>query len=175
MKKKSFLTFLLVFSFQIILNAQTTTTTPAPTPPYQFPQWAKDIRRFDIIAFGVFPFAWLFTSIGVDIYRSAQHSWSDDRYYPWPMTGKNPVAWNNDEYVMALTFAGIAAITIAVIDFTIIHIKRYKAAKRARSLKPDAPVIKRITPDGTETVLSEPPSGETPAETPQLEESITKE
>ncbi|MDR0527389.1 MAG: hypothetical protein LBG79_06205 [Spirochaetaceae bacterium] len=156
MNKAPLLVLILVFSLNTALEAQTSssTTTTTTEKPYEFPQWAKDVRRFDVIAFGVFPFAWLFSSIGLDLYRSAQHEWSDNRYYPWPVTGKNPVLWNNDEYIMAFVFAGLVSLTVAIADFVIIMIKRSAAAKRARMLTPDAPVIKR-TPMQTDSVTED--------------------
>ncbi|MDR0708622.1 MAG: hypothetical protein LBF77_00980, partial [Spirochaetaceae bacterium] len=39
-------------------NVKVTTTpiTPSPKEKPEFPQWALDLRRFDIIMFGSFPF-----------------------------------------------------------------------------------------------------------------------
>ncbi|MDR2468038.1 MAG: hypothetical protein LBD22_03665 [Spirochaetaceae bacterium] len=145
-------------------------TTEEKAETVTFPQWAKDFRRADIVAFGVFPFAWLVTVISVDLYRSAQHNWSDARYYPWPMTADNPVPWTNDEYKAALLIAGAMAISIAITDFIIVKIKRNKAAARARAFTPDPPTIIRtpldgsIPPEDAASEENEPPGEAVPGE-----------
>jgi hypothetical protein len=116
---------------------------PPPAEQITWPQWAKDFRRADIIAFGVFPFAWFFTSIAIDLMRSAEHDWQDQRYYPWPLAPKDAVPWSNGDYTRALGIAAAAAISVALIDFVIIKIRRKKTETRERAYTPNPPVIKR--------------------------------
>jgi hypothetical protein len=143
-------------------SASSATTLPPATPPAEqvvWPQWAKDFRRADIIAFGVFPFAWFFTSIAIDLMRSAEHDWQDQRYYPWPLAPKDAVPWTNADYRQALGIAALAAISVALIDFVIIKIRRNKTAARARAYTPNPPVIRR-TPFAEPSADDSPPAPE---------------
>ena len=170
--------FFVVFGGSFALNAQSGTTgsgtgtnsvnpaTAAPAPEIAWPQWAKDLRRADIIAFGVFPFAWFFTSIALDLMRSAEHNWQDQRYYPWPLAPKDAVPWSNGDYAAALGIAAAAAITVALIDFVIIKIRRNKTEARKRAYTPNPPVIKRerFAEDAGETASPGPPAGSAPVQ-----------
>jgi len=48
--------------------------TPAPYSPEEFPGWALDLRRGEIITLGVFPLALFFTNFGYQVYRFGQKS-----------------------------------------------------------------------------------------------------
>lgn len=108
---------------------------------FEFPQWAKDIRRADVISFGVFPFAWFVTSIIIDLDRASKQNWNAD-YRPWPAASQTPVPWTNDEYFRAIAAASCIAVAVAITDHIIIKIKRKK--KREQEFKPDPPIIRRI-------------------------------
>jgi hypothetical protein len=99
----------------LLLTAQTTptpspSTSPTPTPtatpnpatlfaqakPYsdkEFPDWALKLRRFEIIAVGAFPIAYLFSGLGYDYayYFSTGFPQSN---IPWP-AGPGTSAWTN--------------------------------------------------------------------------------
>jgi hypothetical protein len=111
------------------LSAQT--TEPATAVPnadaIEWPQFAKDLRRFDVVAFGLFPFAYLVTSIGYDLMRSAQHGW-DAAYYPWPVKGS--AAWETKDYGNVIFGSAVLSLSVAAIDLVIILIKRHAAAKK---------------------------------------------
>jgi hypothetical protein len=109
------------------IGAQSNTGTAPNEDAVEWPQFAKDIRRFDVISFGIFPFAYLFTSIGYDLIRSAQHDW-DSAYYPWPM--KRSAEWTSDDYRKVLIGSAIVSLSVAAIDLTIVLIKRHAAGKR---------------------------------------------
>ncbi len=99
------------------LEAQTT-PTPSPTPspsatpsptstpspggvlplakPYkdsEFPDWALKLRRFEIIAVGAFPVAYLFSGLGYD-YAYYFGSGRPSANIPWP-AGPGTSAWTN--------------------------------------------------------------------------------
>lgn len=61
---------------------------PAPTPePYtadEFPLWAHELRRFEILTFGSLPLVTMLSFWTYDINRSMKHP-GDQRYYPWPV------------------------------------------------------------------------------------------
>lgn len=49
---------------------------PAPYEPEEFPQWARDLRRGEIVALGVFPIAYLATTIVYDLFRFGRESFA---------------------------------------------------------------------------------------------------
>jgi hypothetical protein len=133
---KFFAAFMLgVLVFSLVpaprLSAQSTSqSTSAATPnedAIEWPQFAKDLRRFDVIAFGLFPFAYLVTSIGYDLMRSAQHGW-DAAYYPWPVKGS--AAWTSEDYGKVILGSAVLSLSVAAIDLVIILIKRNAAEKK---------------------------------------------
>jgi hypothetical protein len=134
--KKAFLAaFLLgVFALSLLsappLSAQTTPSTDKAAPnadAIEWPQFAKDFRRFDVVAFGLFPFAYLVTSIGYDLMRSAQHGW-DAAYYPWPVQGS--ASWESEDYGNVVFGSAVISLSVAAIDLVIILIKRHAAEKK---------------------------------------------
>jgi hypothetical protein len=113
------------------LSAQTTQPPNAAAAPnkdaVEWPEFAKDIRRFDVVAFGLFPFAYLVTSIGYDLMRSAQHGW-DAAYYPWPVKGS--ASWESEDYRNVIIGSAVLSLSVAAIDLVIILIKRHAAARK---------------------------------------------
>jgi len=115
-----------------------------------FPQWAKDFRRWDIIAFGVFPFALFFTTVATDLVRwndANGMSMSDRRYAPWPLKSAGAVEMTTDEYNKVLLQAAGVAAMIAFTDLAIVLIKRNRERKRIES-KPKSRAIIDIRPYG---------------------------
>jgi len=97
-----------------------------------FPQWAKDFRRWDIIAFGVFPFALFFTTVATDLVRwndANGMSMSDRRYAPWPFKSAGAAELTSREFGRTILFAAGLSIVLAFTDLIIVKMKRRKAAK----------------------------------------------
>jgi hypothetical protein len=108
------------------IGAQSNTETTPNEDAVEWPQFAKDIRRFDVVSFGIFPFAYLVTSIGYDLMRSAQHDW-DSAYYPFNEGG---AVWTSDDYRNVLIGSAVVSLSVAAIDLAIVWIKRHAAGKR---------------------------------------------
>jgi hypothetical protein len=137
--------FLLIAVFFICVNANAQTTEE---PEYTYPQWAKDLRRADVVAFGTFPFTWLISSTIMDLRRSAAHGW-DRNYYPWPAKPAGAPAMTNEEYIQTFAIAGAMSVGLALVDALIVHIKRRRIARQNENLpKGDPIIIKRQMPDG---------------------------
>lgn len=117
------------------IPAQSTSPSTSTTTPNEdavkWPQFAKDLRRFDVITFGLFPFAYLVTSIGYDLMRSAQHGW-DAAYWPF----KGSASWEVEDYGNVILGSAVLSLSVAAIDLVIILVKRHAAEKKeeARSL-----------------------------------------
>ncbi|MDR1301627.1 MAG: hypothetical protein LBK43_04050 [Treponema sp.] len=139
------------------VHAQTTTTGAFDTTG--FPQWVKDLRRGEIVAFGSFPLTMLFTLTAVDLYRCANHDW-DTRYAPWPAKSAGAVDMTKDEQMNTLAIAAASSMLIAVIDFFIVRYKRTKQARELEQLPKGVPIIirKPVVPEnqGTSTEAEAP-------------------
>ena len=142
--------FLLALLFLILLSklcAQTTSTTDPDMVSSQFDttdfsQWAKDLRRAEIIAFGSFPFAYFFSNFIYDSYRWSNNGW-DTRYAPWPITSAGGVGQTPDEKIMTLGIAAGGAILIALVDYGIMRYKRNKLERENSNLPEGTPIIIR--------------------------------
>jgi hypothetical protein len=120
---------------------------PPEEKPYEFPQWAKDLRRADIIAFGVFPFVWFLSTIIIDVQRVVEHN-GDQSYYTGIFTqlfnsSTDLHEWGSAEYKKSFAISGILCVTIALTDYLIVRTKRSRAEKKARARQASDPDIKR--------------------------------
>ncbi|MDR2943041.1 MAG: hypothetical protein LBV17_10660 [Treponema sp.] len=131
-----------------------------------FPQWVKDFRRWDIVAFGTFPLALFFTTVAVDLNR-----WNDAngmdmseegrRYAPWPLKSAGAVEMTKDEFERVLLMAAGVSAMIAVTDLIIVLIKRNMERKRIES-KPKSSAVIEIKPYGAppeDALEDKPPDG----------------
>ena len=152
MKRRALLLFLVFISLSG-LPAQSTLADPAATASDPamtssqfdmtgFSQWAKDLRRGEIIAFGSFPFAYFFINFGLDSYRFATHSW-DRKYAPWPLDSAASVEKTQDEKIMTLGIAAGSAVLFALVDYGIMRYKRSLKEKESRKLPAGTPIIIR--------------------------------
>jgi hypothetical protein len=127
--------------FPAPLAAQTTAGTESVSD-IVFPQWSKDLRRAEVVAFGTIPFSWLVSTLIIDVSRTIAHNGSRD-YWPWPLKPTGAPAMTNDEYIASIGLAlGISA-TTAIVDHIIIKYKRRKAEMLERQNLPREPVIIR--------------------------------
>jgi len=90
------------------------------------PQWAKDLRRGEIIAFGSLPFTFFFTQTFMDLYRTATHNW-DNRYAPSVFKGAGAIPMTDAELKMMFGITVSASVLVAVVDHIIVKYKRNKA------------------------------------------------
>jgi hypothetical protein len=157
---KSLFVFLFFLAALSCLGAQSSSPEPAAThfDTSEFPQWARDLRRAEIVAFGSFPFAFFFATISMDLYRSATHGW-DRRYAPWPVKPAGSIDMTHDEHLLTLGLAAGGAVLIALTDYAIVRYKRSKAEQRSREL-----------PAGTPIIIRKPIEGEAAGETGEGEQ-----
>jgi hypothetical protein len=126
------------------LSAQTTAAMQdaVRTDPKEFPQWAKDIRRFDIITFGAFPFAFFTASLLTDSIRWSQ-SGGDMTYAPWPLKGAGAYDPSTEEKMRTIGIAVGISLFVAAADFVVIQIRRYHEKKKKARMPENQPVIIR--------------------------------
>ncbi|MDR2729645.1 MAG: hypothetical protein LBB81_01945 [Treponema sp.] len=155
-----FFTLLLITTFQ--LNAQTNADTASEIEKLNFPQWAKDLRRFDIIAFGSFPFSLFAATFFTDLYRWNQANRFDfseagRRYAPWPLKSAGAAEMTKKEFQRTMLIAAGISLTAALVDFTIVRLKKIKEQRRIESVPPGTSVIntRPVSPDIEEETITE--------------------
>jgi hypothetical protein len=150
--------FLLICAPIYRANAQTTTASGLVSTTFDtsdFPQWAKDVRRWEIVAFGSFPFAMFTTTFFMDTQRwidNSGMSWSEEgrRYAPWPFKSAGAVDMTNKQHEMTLAIAAGLSAAVAFADLIIVQIKRHAERRRIENLPPGtAIIIKRPLEDRT--------------------------
>jgi hypothetical protein len=118
------------------------TAAAVSSPLSSAPQWVKDLRRAEIVAFGSLPLTIFWTSFAIDMYRYGTHDW-DTRYAPWPIKSSGAIDMTTSEMKMMFGIAISSSVLLAVADHIIV---RYKRSKK-RSVEP---VIQRLEKAGTE-------------------------
>ena len=114
-----------------------------------FPQWAKDLRRFDIIMFGVFPFSLFFTTTITNTIRWGQHanfSFSEEgrRYAPWPLKSAGAEPMERGEQFRTIMIAAGVSVAVAAIDIIVVTVKRKKEKRRLENLQISTYSIEKI-------------------------------
>jgi hypothetical protein len=170
--KKGFLFFICLFLAFIpgTVRGQTSTSTSGTEmkslqfDTSGFPGWARDLRRAEIVAFGSFPFTFLFANLGVNIYRTASHNW-DSRYYAGPMNMNSPdsVEMTQDELVLVMSVAAAGSVVISLADYFIVKYKQHKRERELAKAAGETPIILRsrlsIEEEGSEGE-GDPPEAE---------------
>jgi len=157
MKRIFFLLVLFSLLFNLAHQAQAqnlSTDKPTEAKPTELPQWRKDLRRFDVITFGAFPFSMFFVTFATDMIRwkdANNFDFSEEgrRYAPWPLKSAGAVEMTNDEYVRTIFLAVGVSAAIALVDLVIVNIKRAKERRRIESL-PSGSIEINKTPYGTQ-------------------------
>jgi len=138
--------FLLFFVFYLLLSpcfnaAAQTSPTPSTSNIFdtsEFPQWAKNLRRWDIIAFGLFPFSIFFVTVAQDMYRWYNENGMDfseagRRYAPWPLKSAGGYEMTAEEYQRTILIAAGLSASVALIDLLIVNIRRNVERRRIQN------------------------------------------
>jgi len=162
--------FFIVFVFTLFLgplfqaSAQSGESSSEPLVVFDmtgFPQWAKDLRRWDIVAFGSFPFSMFFVNFFYDLYRwnnanGMDFSTQGRRYAPFPFKSAGAVEKTSAEFRNAMLFAAGLSVTIALADFIIVKIRRDRQRRLAKPPPSGSVVIERRPAENIEPE-EEPP------------------
>jgi hypothetical protein len=122
MKRTVFCITLLLFSaavFEAAAQSSTDSQTVTTFDMTGFPQWAKDIRRWEIVAFGVFPLALGVSGIGYNMYLDRN-----------PNLNPSP----NENFQTTLLIAVGVSAFVAFVDLIIVKTKQYRERRRIESL-----------------------------------------
>lgn len=113
------------------------TNAPMPYSPDEFPQWARDLRRGEIVTIGVFPFTLLYTSLAYDLIRFVAESISTGaiatNYAPWFFAPPTKPPLTPAENVGLLVSATTLAVGVGVVDFVLGRVEQRNAASRESS------------------------------------------
>ncbi len=90
--------------------------TPEEYEPEEFPLWAQDVRRFEVIAFGSFPLTYFLSSLVYDITLSAINN-GDPEFELGSQRGEQ-------DLTIIIGAAGIASVLVAIADLIITLSKR---------------------------------------------------
>ena len=126
-----------------------------PYSPDEFPLWARDLRRAEVIAFGSLPFTLFFAKAAVDTYRYSQHDW-DRRYAPWPLKTAGAVSMTENEFKATFAAACVGALSVALADFIVVKLKRHGERKAAAERPKASYTIERSGPETPIRVPSVP-------------------
>ncbi len=90
-----------------------------PYRPDEFPEWAHTLRRFETIFFGSLPIAFLFSSLGFDLYAYSANNFSQE-YLPL-FFGNSPEKeqFTQDTMVERVGISISLSLVIAIADLII--------------------------------------------------------
>lgn len=94
---------------------------PIPYSPEEFPGWAHDLRRGEIIALGSFPVALILTNLGYRLGRftveSVQRGEFAQEYAPAFTTPEQRATLNDQQQLGIILTAGLISVGVAVADY----------------------------------------------------------
>jgi len=97
-----------------------------------FPQWTKDLRRTEIIAFGSLPFVTLWTTVGYSLAVKGEfHSPLD----------KSSSGFTTDDQKAIIAIAAATSLGLGLLDLGITLIKRHIRLKKSKAARPDEVTI----------------------------------
>ncbi len=152
MKKKLLAAFFLicflttsVFAASSSSSSSSSSTTPEPYSKDEFPDWAKYLRRFEIVTLGSLPFTTMTASTIYTSIRFAQNGFQSE-YIPNPLAFTSSEANLDQSEQKIVIYSAIAtSLVIGIIDISI-HISKIEKAKKAnKKTLPD--YIKVQTPE----------------------------
>lgn len=111
----------LSLSFTLHALEEDETQVPLPYERDEFPEWAWDLRRGEIIAFGAFPVAMILSGISLQLGRFAVASIQEGRFSqenaPFFLSTRTGPRFDEGERVGLLISAGIISVGVAVADY----------------------------------------------------------
>jgi len=143
MKRTVFAVVLLIFLLTPALKAAAQNRTDSSTTTVfdtsNLPQWVKDMRRFDIITFGSFPFSMFVVTFITDMVRwqnANNFDFSDAgrRYAPWPLKTAGAVEMTGQEYQRTILLSFGLSAAAALVDLLIVKIKQRNERRRLESM-----------------------------------------
>lgn len=135
---------------------------PQPYKAAEFPGWAHDLRRFEIVTIGSFPFALFYTGFSLDMVRffggksigfsisslgQANPFVVNDvdafnlAYAPWPIKSSSSYVTTSDEKALTIMVGVVLALGIGLTDHFIVRAQERAALRKKASLRMEAPSV----------------------------------
>ena len=116
--------------------AQEDTEVPLPYDREEFPDWAWDLRRGEIIALGAFPVAMIISGIGLQLGRfaikSVEEGQFSQEYAPFFLSTRTGPRYEQNERAGLLVSAGIISIGVALADYILGRREQRRSADETR-------------------------------------------
>lgn len=136
--KKFFLSLISIFLFFSLFSQSLYADSSTSATKYDdinFPQWAKDLRRTEIITFGSLPFVTLWTTVGYSLYQYGEF--------------KNPLdkstdSFTEDDQWKIIKISAVTCVGLGLTDLVINLIARSRKESKLRKLQEMQPYT--VTP-----------------------------
>ncbi|GAB4369121.1 MAG: hypothetical protein Kow009_05770 [Spirochaetales bacterium] len=115
---KKFLCLLFAWSLVVGMAGAESALDPVPYSPEEFPPWARALRRGEVVALGLFPFVFLFSSLAYDTFRFAA-SGGNPNYAPGPFQSPGGSPLSQQERVGVLLVSISVSTLLAFVDHLI--------------------------------------------------------
>ena len=139
---------LLVFSCGIVFSAEPTVTIE-PYTKEQIPNWAKDLRRTEIITLGSLPFVTIGVTMGYSFYRVFSNDMNFS-YFINPLSSSASASLTEKEQKgLIFSSLGISAL-IGITDLTINFIQRKISEKKEVELEKGSVIIEPVVTENNE-------------------------
>ena len=127
-KKTLFMTVTFVFLCTGVFAD--TTMKIEPYTKDEFPDWARDLRRAEIVSLGSLPFTSLSVTLSYSIYRYIDSGFNKD-YFPNPLAKSSEAAnLTVDEQKRILNVSICLSLAVGIADFIVSAVKHSNEAKR---------------------------------------------
>ncbi len=144
-KKIISIALLLVFSCGIVFSAEPTVTIE-PYTKEQIPNWAKDIRRTEIITLGSLPFVTIGVTMGYSFYRVFSNDMNFS-YFINPLSSSASASLSEEEQKGLIISSVCISALIGLTDLTINFIQRKISEKKEVELEKGSVIIEPVLPE----------------------------
>lgn len=161
-------TFIFVSQFALYAADSTTqSTTPEPYTNNEFPNWAKDLRRTEIISFGSLPFVTLGVTLGLGGYWYLNGDLSS---FPNPFN-KSSSSFTADQQVQIIELSALLSVGLGITDLVINTIQRANTNKRLQRIQDskEKMSVTPLTPEEAGALIRKNSEDNTPVETEQVQ------
>lgn len=91
-------------------------TTPEPYRREEFPEWAWQLRRAEVVAVGTFPIAMIASGLLYQVGRYAAQDF-DQRYAPWFFSTSTGPRYDQNERVGLIVSGAVISVGVALLDY----------------------------------------------------------
>ena len=151
-----FTVFSIIFSSQVFADDNTKDKEPEPYEKYEFPTWALNLRRTEIVTLGSVPFTTLAVSL---TYSTIQYATGRTTSFPSPFN-KN-ASYTQDDIKIIVGFSLGISLVVGVVDLIISLVKQKNQKKIQQRLMEESNNITIIP------TVEYIPGGQPPSDTEQ--------